>query len=153
GELLDWQDFSLVLPDLDRIASPYDLSISPDEKNPVTRVEMPWGIYLAPANGAGNGVEAANTRAARILKWVQSPAPTSPDAWSELWNAGLVKAGVDPAPGSFEIVGVRGFKRDSTEVNADSTVVRYLDDPEERIPQWLGEIQDTKFTSPIVNNE
>jgi hypothetical protein len=100
-KLLDWSSFDLLLPDVTKAGAPYDLEIprSPDEA--VSRIEMPWGIELAPADlGAALG----------FTGLVQSRAQGS---WTELWSTALQAkdAAARLAPLQMEVFSVRGFTR------------------------------------------
>jgi hypothetical protein len=48
--LLAWQEFELVLPDLESAGQKYDLEIPRSQSGLTTRIEMPWGIELSPAS-------------------------------------------------------------------------------------------------------
>jgi hypothetical protein len=79
-ELLAWQNFELVLPDLDRTGHPYDLEIPDSELEHVTTVEMPWGIELSPVSESSNS----------HLTFSDPLRLRGTGVWTELWTTALV---------------------------------------------------------------
>lgn len=155
-ELLDWRDFELVLPNLDRVGAPYDLDVQDNDEHPFTRIEMPWGVYLTPMGSYGKATSSKiglEGNVARSFLWEHSLEPIVSGEWVELWSTVLQNSFREDLPNQFEILGVRGFRRESntgTASRAGSTVT-YSDDPRENLPDWLGCAGNSKGTTPLCN--
>ena len=109
AELLSWGNFELMLPDLNRVGSLYDLEIPRATLPLFTRIEMPWGIDLTPIAARRSITSNLKDR----FVWDHNLIPTQ-DEWTELWSSALRNADDDNAPVSFELLSVRGFKRGAT---------------------------------------
>jgi hypothetical protein len=129
-DLLAWEHFDLVLPDLDKVGQRYDLDIPDTDPGPSTRVEMPWGIKLSPTRDGADKTPYTFTSQLRHR---------SAGAWSELWTAALTNPrAVDRTkPIPMEVLGVTGFDRvsESGSVNEGNLTVTYQDHPGEGFPQ------------------
>ena len=105
-DLLDWHDADLVLPALEGPSAPpqYLLDVARDAQNPVTRIEMPWGIEMTPVMNTGEPYRTGNPL---IPFWRHARLPRRRGEWVELWTTALV----NPADRlqSFEVFSVRGF--------------------------------------------
>jgi hypothetical protein len=152
NELLAWQTFELVLPDLNQAGSRYDLDV-PDQQT-LTRIEMPWGVDLIPVGSYGPAT-ISDRNTARFL-WAHSTEPNLSGNWAELWTTMLQNVQREDLPIPFEVLGVRGFQRESTTGSAagGNLVVTYVDGPGVEPPDWLGNneaVNGDVTTSPIRN--
>ncbi len=125
--LLAWDEFELVLPDLDRVAAPYQLDIGDVQATPSTRIELPWGIDLSPAENPATSAytfdEPLRMRVAGI--------------WSELWSTSLRRKSERYSLSiPMEVLSVRGFDQKSVDgtVDTGTPVVTYADRPGMRFP-------------------
>ncbi|MCX4151461.1 MULTISPECIES: hypothetical protein [Paraburkholderia] len=120
--LLAWDQFELVLPDLDRVAAPYQLDIGDAQKTPSTRIELPWGIDLSPAdNSAASAYTFEEPLRVRVT-----------GIWKELWTTSLRRKSERYSPSiPMEVLSVRGFDQKSVDgtVNTGGPVVTYADRP------------------------
>jgi hypothetical protein len=120
-DLLGWERFDLVLPDLDNAAPVYELEVPRDDENPVTRIELPWGIDLQPLGAYGaRGQEGA------AFTFDHAVRPTRAGAWVELWTTALRSAHWESSL-PFEVLSVRGFERTSEKVQNGVPFVEYAD--------------------------
>lgn len=141
-ELLAWNAFELVRPDLNSVSAPYDLTIPDTAEQSFTRIEMPWGIDLTPLGSYGKptGDPAGNMLVPPSFAWEHSTEPIVSGDWIELWTTALKNIEHRELPVEFEVLDVRGFQRDSTTGSAASgnLVVAFSDIPGEEPPDWLG---------------
>lgn len=128
-ELLDWSNFELLLPDVAHAGALYDLEIPRIVDEAFSRIELPWGMELAPADPNA------------ALAFSGSVCPKRDGAWTELWSTALqVKGkGAPGAPLEMEVFSVRGFKRAGQTGSADAgtLVVTYrtvVDGPAQPVP-------------------
>lgn len=116
-ELLDWSRFELLLPDVTKAGETYDLEIPRNDDEPVSRIELPWGIELAPAPG-----EAALTFSGLTRQ-------RGAEGWAELWSTALQAKAPEARlrPLEMEIFSARGFKKtgQTGSAEAGTLVVRY----------------------------
>lgn len=152
-ELLAWDTFELVLPDLNRAGSLYDLDVPDIDGQPFTRIEMPWGIDLTPLGVYGMPAAGIEANPVASFLWKHSIEPISSGDWTELWTTALQNSQRPDLPNQFEVLGVRGFQRDSTtgSAGAGNLVVTYSDRPGENVPDWLGYAADLD-RRPTVRN-
>lgn len=119
-EILAWHQFKLVLPDLDHAGQTYDLEIPDANLGVSTKVEMPWGINLAPVASGVHGSGFTFTDPIRLR---------AAGAWTELWTTALVgsesKGVQEPLP--MEVLSVRGFERGASTgtVEQGNLVIKY----------------------------
>ena len=152
-ELLAWQNLLLVSPDLDTVGAKYDLGVADDAAHPFTRIEMPWGIELAPL---GIYVSAADTSAKKQLqhfRWEHSIDPKVSDGWAELWSTALENDSHTNPQTFFEVLAVRGFTRgkQTGDVEKGTLAVSYQDDQADLIPDWLGYAQAPNYGAALQN--
>lgn len=116
-DLLDWSRFELLLPDVTAAGELYDLEIPRTEEEAVSRVELPWGIELAPAPDG------------TALQFTGSPRARSHGGWTELWSTSLEARAPDARLRALamEIYSTRGFKRlgQSGSADAGNLVITY----------------------------
>lgn len=114
--LLDWSKFELIAPNPTAAGLPYDLEIPRVDREAFSRIELPWGMELAPA--PGQQVEASGAPLAR-----------SAAGWTELWSTAIqaVRPENRSIPINMEIFSVRGFTRIGTTGSVDqgTLVVTY----------------------------
>jgi hypothetical protein len=155
NELLSWNSFELVLPDLNRMGLPYDLDVQDVDQKPFTRIEMPWGISLTPVGLYGKAAIGADGRPVQRFLWQHSSEALVSGDWAELWTTVLQNSLRQDLPNQFEVLGVRGFQRESTAGNPDTgdLVVTYSDRPGEEPPDWLGFAGDSARTAALGNRD
>jgi hypothetical protein len=154
AELLSWGNFELMLPDLNRVGSLYDLEIPRETLPRFTRIEMPWGVDLTPIAVRRSITSKSEDR----FVWDHNLIPTQ-DEWTELWSSVLRNADDGNAPVSFELLSVRGFKRGATKGSTfeGTLVIEYSDDQDNLPPDWLGGRGDPtvtttpRLTTPLTN--
>ena len=149
--LLAWKDFELLLPDLDRTGSLYDLEI-PEEALPrYTRIEMPWGIDLNPLGRYGSSDPAGDVdHPATSFLW-DHEIREQPGEWKELWNTAVRNSQSPEQPNQFELLSVRGFLRGVQRGStfAGDLVVDYTDDTKDPEPGWLAGLGDPVGVSKL----
>ncbi len=89
-DLLAWDRFEMVLPDLETVAAPYDLAVASAGDARFTRIEMPWGIDLTPLGRYGRPAQSpvAGASTPNFL-WEHSSDQLVSGDWVELWSTGL----------------------------------------------------------------
>lgn len=99
--LLDWDRFEAVLGDPQGAGQDYDLAIPRGDEPRISRIEMPWGIELAPVDRN------------EPLIFSGAPTPRVAQGWTELWSTALVakRPGARLAPLKMEVFSIRGFKK------------------------------------------
>lgn len=109
-ELLDWTRFELLLPDVNNAGEKYDLEIPRSDEEAVSRIELPWGVELAPAPGGPP------------LGFTGSSRARAGGGWTELWSTALQAQAPEARlrPVAMEIFSVRGFKRLGQTGSADA---------------------------------
>lgn len=120
--ILAWDQFELVLPDLDKAGDPYQLEIGKNETKPTTRIEMPWGIELSPGS----------KDAAASFTFDDPLRVRTVGSWTELWTTSLRRKSADTLQSiPMEVLSVRGFDRKNVEgtVEDGTLVVTYGDRP------------------------
>jgi len=125
--VLAWDEFELVLPDLDKVGSSYELEIGEAQEKPETRIELPWGIDLTPAK---------DTVSSEFTFDNPLDIKTA-GTWTELWTTSLrhkSAAYSDAIP--MEVLSVRGFDQKMVEGAADAgnLVITYADRPGMHFP-------------------
>jgi hypothetical protein len=115
---------------------------------------MPWGVDLIPVGSYGPAT-ISDRNTARFL-WAHSTEPNLSGNWAELWTTMLQNVQREDLPIPFEVLGVRGFQRESTTGSAagGNLVVTYVDGPGVEPPDWLGNneaVNGDVTTSPIRN--
>lgn len=153
-ELLAWQDFELVLPDLNAVGDPYDLAVTSIGSHTFTQIELPWGIDLTPIGqyGPAKPVPATESAPATFL-FEQDIGPRVAGEWTELWTAGLYNSARREDPLSVEVLGVRGFVRGATTGNPSSgdLIVHYSDAPGVAFPEEVPLPGEPVTTTPVGN--
>jgi hypothetical protein len=127
SELLDWQQFTLVLPDLRGSAEFYDLDVPDSTSAPFTRLEIPWGINLSPATD----------KADSAFTFTRTTEIRSSDSWLELWTTSLAHTANGPTqPIDLEVLAVRGFNKtgQSGSLADENLTVNYEDKNGVRFP-------------------
>lgn len=119
--LLDWSRFELLLPDTAASEADYDLEVVRDLRQAISRIELPWGVELAPVPGGPK------------LVFTGAPSPRTVGSWTELWSAALQPEPGTPGAGRLrmEVFSVRGFRRlgESGSIEQGTYVVTYGTDP------------------------
>jgi hypothetical protein len=152
-ELLAWDTFELVLPNLNRSGSLYDLDVPDVDGQSFSRIEMPWGIDLTPLGVYGRAPAGLEANADTSFLWRHSIEPISSGNWIELWTTALQNSQRPDLPNQFEVLGVRGFQRGSITGSAEvgDLVVTYSDSLGEDVPDWLGNAADDGRTATVRN--
>jgi hypothetical protein len=149
--LLDWKQFELLLPDLDRTGSLYDLVI-PEEAVPhYSRVEMPWGIDLSPLGHYARTISAGDSDRSSASFFWDHDISLKTGVWKEIWNTSLRNSEEPNLPNRFEVLSVRGFLRGTQRGStfAGDLVVDYSDDPKDAEPGWLAGLSDPVGASKV----
>ncbi|MDN3220037.1 hypothetical protein [Pseudomonas nunensis] len=120
--VLAWDELELVLPNLDEAGAPYQLEVGEVQERPVTRIELPWGIDLSPANDTvPSGFTFDDPLGIRAT-----------GSWVELWTTSLRhKSDLFFSSIPMEVLSVRGFDQKNVEgtVDAGNLIVTYADRP------------------------
>ena len=111
SELLAWERFDLVVPDLETAGELYALDAAHTDL-PVTQIEMPWGVTLSPLGRYGPPSEDDVAEAARLghFVWKHSVDARPVGHWSVLWSTAIQNVARSGTANRFEVLEVRGFR-------------------------------------------
>lgn len=102
-DLLAWDNFELVLPNLDTAADKYEFEVVESDPVQSTRLEIPWGIQLSPLSKAVDGASFTFSAPLHLREAGE---------WVELWTTALVdKRRAQSRSTPMEVLAARGFEK------------------------------------------
>jgi hypothetical protein len=153
-DLLAWDEFDLVLPDLNVVGQSYDLGVTNRDDITFTQIELPWGIDLTPIGQYGQAKPAGTLESPPPSFLFDLPIePRSSGEWVELWTAGLHNSAKRDDPIAVEVLDARGFIRGATAGSAATgkLVVKYTDAPGVEFPEEVSVPGAPIITTPLGN--